>query len=94
MTFARNKLKDFFPDINFEPARDTKPIGMYLRTMEPFSNQIAKFSSQLSPNKVKALLKVIEREAGRTPQEKQLEIIRLDIDLLMADEHIYKNRIE
>ena len=35
-------------------------------------------------------LKDIEREAGRTPEEKKQEIVRLDIDLLSCDSRVYK----
>ena len=35
-------------------------------------------------------MKDIEREAGRTPEEKKQEIVRLDIDLLSCDNRVYK----
>ena len=35
-------------------------------------------------------MKNIEREAGRTPEEKEQEIVRLDIDLLACDSKVYK----
>jgi 2-amino-4-hydroxy-6-hydroxymethyldihydropteridine diphosphokinase len=35
-------------------------------------------------------LKDIEREAGRMPEEKKQEIVRLDLDLLSCDDTVYK----
>ena len=35
-------------------------------------------------------LKAIEREAGRMPEEKKQEIVRLDLDLLSCDDTVYK----
>ena len=32
----------------------------------------------------------IEREAGRMPEEKKQEIVRLDLDLLSCDDTVYK----
>ena len=33
---------------------------------------------------------LLEREAGRTPEEKKQEIVHLDIDLLSCDSRVYK----
>ena len=55
-----------------------------------FSNQVARFSSEQQPAEILLRLKAIEREAGRKPEEKKLEIIRLDIDLLSCDNTVYK----
>ena len=39
---------------------------------------------------VPACLKAIEREAGRVPEDKPREIVRLDIDLLSCDGRVLK----
>ena len=45
---------------------------------------------RFSEEEVTACLKAIEREAGRKPEEKEQEIVRLDIDLLSCDGTVYK----
>lgn len=55
-----------------------------------FSNQVARFVSHLQPAEILPLLKAIECEAGRTPEEKWQEVVRLDIDLLSCDGIVYK----
>lgn len=55
-----------------------------------FSNQVARFSSTLDADRIVALLKSIESEAGRMEEDKKREIVRLDIDLLMCDAVVYK----
>ena len=39
---------------------------------------------------MRACLKAIEREAGRVPEDKPREIVRLDIDLLSCDGRVLK----
>ena len=55
-----------------------------------FSNQVARFTSDCQVEEVAARLKAIEREAGRKPDEKKREIVRLDIDVLSCDTLVYK----
>lgn len=86
MALARCELQRLFTDVSFTPELTTEPLGMKHSTA-PFVNQLARFTSQASPSEVQQLLKQIEHTAGRRPEEKALEIIRLDLDLLMADGH-------
>ncbi len=55
-----------------------------------FINQLARFSSDVQPKEIEQQLKEIEHLAGRTPEEKALEVVRLDLDLLMADEEVLR----
>ena len=52
---------------------------------------MACFHSDLCADEVRACLKAIEREAGRLPEDKPREIVRLDIDLLMCDGRVLKS---
>ena len=51
-----------------------------------YLNQAATFITDLACNEVKALLKTIEKENGRKPEDKQNGSVPLDIDLLIYDD--------
>lgn len=85
---AREQLTRLFSDITFAPERTTLPYG--LKNPACFTNQTAQFSTILSPEEIRPVLKNLERRAGRTPEEKAQEIIRLDIDLVRYDDTILK----
>lgn len=88
LSLARKRLKELFPDILFSTEEETKPL--YFRRPSLFSNQVARFMSNIDAMEVTSCLKAIEREAGRRPEEKKQEIVRLDIDLLSCDGRVYK----
>ncbi|HIZ91520.1 MAG TPA: 2-amino-4-hydroxy-6-hydroxymethyldihydropteridine diphosphokinase [Candidatus Bacteroides merdavium] len=88
MLLARRRLSELFADIRFSCEEETAPL--YLHRPCRFSNQVACFHSDLCADEVRACLKAIEREAGRLPEDKPREIVRLDIDLLMCDGIIIK----
>lgn len=88
LILARKRLKELFPDICFAKEEETKPLCC--KRTAPFANQVARFRSDCPAEEVNALLKAIEREAGRKPEEKAREIIRLDIDLLACDAKVFK----
>lgn len=88
MALARQRLTALFPDIRFSKEEETKPL--FFHSPNLFSNQVARFVSGKRVEEVLARLKAIEREAGRLPEEKKREIVRLDIDLLSCDETVYK----
>ena len=88
LSLARERLKVLFPGICFSTEEETKPL--YFRRPSLFSNQVARFISDNNAMEVTSHLKAIEKEAGRMPEEKKQEIVRLDIDLLSCDDTIYK----
>lgn len=88
MALARQRLTALFPDIRFSKEEETEPL--FFHSLNLFSNQVARFVSGKRVEEVLARLKAIEREAGRLPEEKKREIVRLDIDLLSCDETVYK----
>ena len=88
LALARKRLSELFPDIRFSAEADTKPL--FFRRQALFTNQVARFISDYDADEVILRLKNIEREAGRTPEEKEREIVRLDIDLLACDGKVYK----
>lgn len=88
MKQARCRLKEYFPGIRFSEEVETEPL--FFQRSDKFSNQVACFTSSKSVEEVKWLLKSIEREAGRNPEDKAQEIVKLDIDLLQCDDCILK----
>lgn len=88
LALARKRLAELFPGIRFSVEANTKPL--FFRRPALFSNQVASFVSDCEAAEVISWLKAIEKEAGRTPEEKKQEIVRLDIDLLSCDDVVYK----
>ena len=88
MAYAQRELKKHFPTIRFSEEMETEAIGS--RFLSPFSNQVASFETTLSSEEVRAILKQIERDLGRLPEEKPQGVIRIDIDLLMYDDCVLK----
>lgn len=89
LMLARKRLKELFPGIRFSTEEMTKPL--YFHRTDLFSNQVARFISDSNAAEITSHLKAIEREAGRIPEEKKHEIVRLDIDLLSCDDKTYKS---
>lgn len=88
MSLARCRLNEYFPGIRFSDEVETEPL--FFRRPDKFSNQVACFTSSRTAEEVKSMLKSIEREAGRMPEDKAQEIVKLDIDLLLCDDRILK----
>ena len=88
MAYARRRLSELFPGIRFSTEEETLPLQM--QRQELFSNQVARFQSDTTPDAVKQQFKRIEQEAGRCPEEKAAGIVRLDIDLIACDTTVYK----
>ncbi|MCD7925073.1 2-amino-4-hydroxy-6-hydroxymethyldihydropteridine diphosphokinase [Phocaeicola sp.] len=85
---AREALSSAFPDIHFGELMETEAIGSGMRS--PFSNQLAKFTTTLTPDSVHELFKKLEQRSGRTPEDKAAGIVKLDIDLLVVDDKVLK----
>ena len=88
MAYARKDLEKHFPNIRFSKEMETEAIGSHF--FSPFSNQVAILETTLSAEEVRAILKQIEHDLGRLPEEKSQGVIRIDIDLLVYDDGILK----
>ena len=88
MEAARKALSQHFPEIRFSKEMETEAIGD--KFLSPFSNQLAVLNTALSSGEVRTILKQIEKENGRLPEDKEQGIVKLDIDLLIADDRILK----
>ena len=63
LSVAREALRTTFPDIHFGEMMETEAVGSGFHS--PFSNQLAKFSTTLSPDSVRDLFKELERRSCR-----------------------------
>ena len=88
MAYARRDLKKFFPDIRFSTEMETEAIGD--RFLSLFSNQRARWETTLCKEQVLGILKLIERDNGRVPEEKVYGVVRMDLDLLRFDDEVLK----
>ena len=88
MNSVRRDLERHFPDIRFGTEMETEAIGSGF--LSPFSNQVAWFKTSHSAEEVRDILKQIERDHGRFPDDKAQGIVKLDIDLLRFDNEVLK----
>lgn len=88
LSVARKALCATFPDIHFGEMMETEAIGSGFHS--PFSNQLARFSTPLSPDSVHNIFKDLERRSGRMPGDKSVGVVKLDIDLLVFDNKVLK----
>ena len=84
MEEARKALMELFPTIRFSEEMTTEAIGD--KFLSPFSNQVAKLETSLTIEEIRSLLKKIEKDNERLPEDKGQGIVKLDIDLLMYDD--------
>ncbi|MBQ8673740.1 MAG: 3-deoxy-manno-octulosonate cytidylyltransferase [Bacteroides sp.] len=89
LALARRRLEEVAMTLHCSPAEWTAAIGCH-RNNAPFLNQVVLLQTALDTASLKALLKAIEKEAGRSVEEKEQEIVRLDLDLLMAHGRLLK----
>ena len=90
MAAARSALKVLFGnDIRFSPVQETEPIGM--DDGETFLNALALAHTDDDCADVTACLKSVERNMGRTAEEKSAGIIRIEIELIAFGARVLKN---
>ena len=90
LSTTRKALLSHFPDIRFSQEMITEAIGSGF--LSPFHNQVARLTTPLSAEEVRAILKGIEQVQGRLPEDKANGIVKLDIDLLVYDDCVLKEK--
>ena len=85
---AQSDLRMSFPGIVFSRLVRTAPVAFDSPRM--FYNQVACFTTPLTASQVRECLKKIERDHGRTPEDKSRGIVKIDIDLLCYDGELLK----
>ena len=87
---ARRKLGIAFRgEQRFSELVQTAPIGVASKRM--FTNQLAVIETAVPPTLIRSLLKGIERELGRKPEDVQEGIVKIDLDLLCLDGQVLKS---
>jgi len=85
---AKRMLTYAFPDIVFSPPVLTEPCGE--RYFFPFRNIIARFNCELTPQEIIGKIKVIEMAVGRSPRDKYLNRVIIDIDVIKCGDTILR----
>lgn len=97
---AMTLLAQTFPGIRFSRCLWTEPIGMErggidarqkLKAAPQFVNAIGIAMTEMEERQVVHILKSIERQCGRTKEDKALGIVKLDLDLLLYGDIRHKN---
>lgn len=88
LSLARHRLNEAFTEVRYSRVMLTEPVGLV--NPAKFYNQIAELYSQIEPSALVTWLKGVEAEVGRRAGDKQLETIKLDMDLLASDDEIFK----
>jgi len=85
---AKRMLAFLFPDIVFSEPILTEPEDDKYAYL--FRNVLAKADTEMSPEEVIDKIKQTERAVGRTPRDKYLGRMIIDIDLIQYDNRILR----
>ena len=88
LTVCVQLLKDRFERIIFSDTSETKPYGSNYKN--DFINQLAYIYTDKEKEEVIDVLKQIEHNMGRTPDDKKKGIVIIDIDLVIWNREILK----
>ena len=85
---AQSDLRRSFPGIVFSRLVRTAPVGFGFAPHVLQSGGL--LTTPLTASQVRECLKKIERDHGRTPDDKARGIVKIDIDLLCYDGEVLK----
>ncbi|MFA7493566.1 MAG: 2-amino-4-hydroxy-6-hydroxymethyldihydropteridine diphosphokinase [Proteiniphilum sp.] len=85
---AKRMLSFLFPDIVFSEPILTEPEDDKYTYL--FRNVLAKADTEMSPEEVIDKIKQTERAVGRTPRDKYLGRMIIDIDLIQYEDRILR----
>jgi len=80
-----NALKRQFGKLILSSVYESDAVGF---DGEPFLNLIAAFETELAPAQVDAMLDTIEKDNGRTREQKKFNPRTLDLDLVLYGDYI------
>jgi 2-amino-4-hydroxy-6-hydroxymethyldihydropteridine diphosphokinase len=72
-------IKSMFNDAEFSSNMWTNPIGI---ESDMFLNKLAKFSTKYNLSEILKVLKQVEKDCGNTQNDRDNNIIPMDIDIL------------
>lgn len=84
MIDCRKKLSELFSNIVFSKTSLTMPYGD--KYTLNFLNQLALINTNLGQRDIETILKKIEVEMGRSSNDKEQGIVKIDIDLIKWNE--------
>ena len=84
---ARQRLGQILSDTSYTKELWTQPFRSKCTYL--YLNQLAYAETSLSVNQLEETLKRIEMEMGRTAEDRQHGIVRIDLDLLLFDHERY-----
>jgi 2-amino-4-hydroxy-6-hydroxymethyldihydropteridine diphosphokinase len=85
---AKRMLTHLFPDAVFSPEVLTAPCGE--KHVFPFRNILARLDSELTVNELIRKLKTVEMAVGRSPRDKYLGRVIIDIDLIKCNDEVLR----
>lgn len=85
---ARRMLSHIFPDIAFTQHVMSEPYDE--KYLFPFRNILGVFQSELSPEEIVEKLKLVEYSMGRSPKDKALGKVIIDIDLIKYGDEVLR----
>lgn len=80
---ARQRLGQVLSSVSFTEELWTEPIGA--RRPDLYLNQLATGMTTLDTDSLNLWLKDTELQMGRTPQDREQGLVRIDLDLLQYD---------
>lgn len=88
MELCRNLLSEIFSTISYSETSVTEPFGDHYQN--DFLNQLALAQTLHNREAVENNLKSLERQIGRSAEDKAKGLIKIDIDLIMWNDEIIK----
>jgi 2-amino-4-hydroxy-6-hydroxymethyldihydropteridine diphosphokinase len=85
---AKRMLVRTFSDIVFSSPTLTEPSDE--KYVFPFRNILARFDSELTPQEIKEKTKMIEVAVGRSPKDKYLGRVIIDIDVIKCGDEVLR----
>lgn len=85
---AKSLIEKEFGEVIYSNTSITTPYGHSYK--DDFLNQLAIFYTNRKQEEVIKILKGIEKQLGRSPEDKLLGLVKIDIDLLCWNNEILK----
>ena len=81
-------METFGGEQRYSTPQRTEPVDFPFPHL--FTNQVAFIETTVSPTLIRPLLKGLEFQFGRRPEDKARGLVRLDLDLLCLDGQVLK----
>lgn len=85
---ATRSIENVSDNVFFGRTVETEPVNM--PNSQTFLNKGIVMFSDIDVEELNSICKEIERKAGRTPEDKKHGIIKLDVDIVIANNEILK----